>query len=234
MARIKRGALVASILMLLAIVTSACKQPFSQQPSVTNTPIDPNSLFATPLPTGMSDVQKFATETELAKSTTTPATATATLAGVTPQPSSTFTPIVNPPSNVTATSTATLAVTGPTATLIPAGSKPATYTLQNGEFVYCIARRFNVNPDEVLSLNGLVDSQTIYSGLVVKIPQTGSPFPGDRMLRNHPTTYTVSASNESVYGVACLFGDIDPSLIAQANGISVGASLTAGQQLKIP
>jgi hypothetical protein len=44
----------------------------------------------------------------------------------------------------------------------------------------------------------------------------------------------VSSSDQTVYGVACYFGDIDPAAIAAANGISVGASLTAGQQLTIP
>ena len=68
MARMKRGALVASLLLLAAVVLSDCNQPYSQPPSVTNTPIDTNSLFATPLvqPTSMSDVQSFATGTALA------------------------------------------------------------------------------------------------------------------------------------------------------------------------
>ena len=50
----------------------------------------------------------------------------------------------------------------------------------------------------------------------------------------HPTTYTVLASDETVYGVACKFGDVDPAAIAQANGISVDAALAAGQSLSIP
>ena len=59
-------------------------------------------------------------------------------------------------------------------------------------------------------------------------------FPGTRALRNHPATYTVAASDETVYSIACLFGDVDPSAIAQANNISPGAALSAGQQLSIP
>jgi LysM repeat protein len=112
------------------------------------------------------------------------------------------------------------------------GSRPATYTLQDGEFPYCIARRFDVDPDQLLSLNGLVDGQTLYAGAVLKIPQSGS-FPGSRALRNHPTTYTASAG-DTIPGIACLFGDIDPSAIASANGLSVGSTLSAGQQLSIP
>lgn len=232
MASLKRGALVASILILVAMIASACNQPYSQQPSVTNTPIDPNSLFATPLgsATQMSDVQIFATGTALALQAGTPG------AGVIPQ-----TPLGITPQNATATgtatptstSTSTLAVIGTLPTSVPVGTRPSTYTLQPGEFVYCIARRFDVDPDQILSINGIVDSETVYPGTVLKIPQTGS-FPGARALRNHPATYTVASAGETVYGVACTFGDIDPSAIAQANNISVGAALSLGQQLSIP
>ena len=236
MARIKRSAVVASMLMLVVIITSACNQPYSQQPSVTNTPID-TSLFATPLTgaTQMTDVEIFATGTAAAAlQTTTPATALSTVIGATAQASATSTPIIGITSPAT-TPTSTLAVSGTLInTALPAGPKPATYTLQNGEFVFCIARRFNVDPDETLALNGLFDSETIYPGLVLKIPQSGKAFPGNRMLRTHPATYTVTSSNETIYGVACEFGDIDPSVIAQVNGLSVRAALTSGQQLSIP
>src|SRR5688572_840580 len=235
MARIKRRAVVASMLMLVVIITSACNQPYSQQPSVTNTPID-TSLFATPLTgaTQMTDVEIFATGTQAALLTTTPATAISTVIGGTAQASATSTPIIGITSPAT-TPTATLAVSGTLInTALPAGPRPATYTLQNGEFVFCIARRFNVDPDETLALNGLFDSQTVCPGLVLKIPQSGKAFPGNRMLKAHPATYTVASSSETIYGVACEFGDIDPSAIAQANGLSVGAALTSGQQLSIP
>ena len=234
MARIKRGSMVTSMLMLVVIITSACNQPYSQQPSVTNTPID-TSLFATPLTgaTQMTDVEIFATGTQAALLTTTPATALSTIISGTAIASATSTPIIGITSPAT-TPTATLAVSGTLTTALPAGPKPATYTLQNGEFVFCIARRFNVDPDETLALNGLFDSQTVYPGLVLKIPQSGKAFPGNRMLKTHPATYTVASANETIYGVACEFGDIDPSAIAQANGLSLGAALTSGQQLSIP
>ncbi len=236
MARMKRGALVASLLLLASVVLSACNQPYSQPPSVTNTPIDTNSLFATPLvqPTSMSDVQSFATGTALALQTGLPAG----VASATPGAGPTVTPtsIIALPTNAVTTPTATLAVAATNQvvnnTSVPVGSRPATYTLQEGEFPYCIARRFDVDPDQLLSLNGLVDGQTLYAGAVLKIPQSGN-FPGARALRNHPTSYTASAG-ETIYGVACAFGDIDPSTIATNNGLSVGAVLSAGQVLNIP
>lgn len=248
MARLKRGRLAASTLMLLAVIVSACDRPFSTPPAVTNTPIGQGSFFTTPLgetpgAPGMSDVELFGTGTALALSGT-PAVGVVTETPSTPvvigtqnlTVTATATPLVA--INPTFTSTATLAVSGgatsgPLPTSAPVGSRPATYTLQPGEFVFCIARRFDVDPDQILSLSGLSDSQTVYPGTVLKIPQSGS-FPGDRALRIHPTTYTVASSGETIYGIACQFGDVDPAAIAQANSISPGTALTAGQQLSIP
>ena len=237
MVRMKRGMLIASILVLASVVLSACNQPYSQAPAVTNTPIPQNNLFASAQPTTMDSVSSFATGTALAQLTTSPgapAANTATLApGVTPLAvTATNTPAVA--LNPTATATLAVVANAPSATPIPAGSRPATYTLQNGEFVYCIARRFNADPDEIIALNGLASSETVYAGLVLKIPQSGNGFPGNRMLRNHPASYTVTSADETVYSIACTFGDADPAKIAQNNNISVGATLTVGQTLNIP
>ncbi|HSB01122.1 MAG TPA: LysM peptidoglycan-binding domain-containing protein [Anaerolineales bacterium] len=240
MARLKRGIVIASTLMLIAVIVSACSKPFSTPPAVTNTPFN-QSLFATPIGQtpgvpSMSDVERFMTDTAVALSGTPLTVATQTPStpvgigtqnvGVTVTP----TPLIsiNP-------ATATLAVSGggTLPTSMPVGSRPATYTLQSGEFVFCIARRFDVDPDQVLSLNGLSDGQTVYPGKVLKIPQSGS-FPGTRALRNHPATYTVASSSENIYSVACKFGDVDPAAIAQANNLSPSAALTTGQQLSIP
>lgn len=248
MASMKRGVTVALMLILITVIAAACERPASTPPSITSTPINSNSLFQTPLgqPTNMTDVQNLATASALALSGT-PAIglATATPGGNTTQvagASVTPTTIIQLPTNAVTTPTATMALSGstsqpgttsqPPATSVP-GVRPATYTLQAGEFVYCIARRFNLNPEETLALNGLSDGQTIFPGLVLKIPQTGT-FPGDRMLQNHPTTYTVASSSETLYSIACKFGDVDPSSIASANGLSTGAALTSGQQLSIP
>lgn len=240
MASMKRGAVVASTLMLIAVIASACNQPYSQAPSVTNTAINPTSLFATPLgqtpEITMSDIASFGTQTALAQTGTPQTVATQTLSvGVTPQDlSATPTPLVS--SNPGFTSTATLLVnstsSGPLPTSAPVGTRPTSYTLHKGEFPYCIARRFDVDPGQLLNLNGLSNGDIYYPNLTLKIPQSGS-FPGTRALRNHPSTYTAS-STDTLYGIACLFGDVDPAAIAATNNISVDAALTAGKQLSIP
>ncbi len=243
MARLKRGTLAASTLMLIAVIASACSKPFSTPPAVTPTPLD-QSLFASPIAQtpgapGMSDIELFGTGTAMALSgtpfvveTQTPSTPV----GIgTESVVITLTPTPNIALNPSSSSTATLAVSGggTLPTSMPVGSRPASYTLQKGEFPYCIARRFDVDPAALLSLNGLSSGDLYYPNLTLKIPQTGS-FPGTRALRNHPATYTVAASNETVYSIACLFGDVDPGAIAQANNLSAGAALTPGQQLSIP
>jgi LysM repeat protein len=109
---------------------------------------------------------------------------------------------------------------------------PSTHTIQDGESVFCISRRYNLNPNEVMALNGLTGS-LVRPGDVLKIPQTGNPFPSERALHPHPTTYTVG-SGESIYRVACYFGDVDPMVIATANNIERPFNLTPGQVLQIP
>jgi LysM repeat protein len=106
--------------------------------------------------------------------------------------------------------------------------------LRSGEFPYCIARRFDVDPEALLSLNGLASGTIFYPNRTLRIPQTGN-FPGTRALRNHPGTYTVGSSSETLYSIACLYGDVRPEAIAQANNLaSADSALTSGQQLSIP
>ena len=227
--------LIQGFMSILLIIVVGCNQLYSQPPSLTNTPINPTSLFTTPGTPDitMSDIANFGTQTALAQTGTPQVVATQTPAvGVTPQDlSATATPIVA--TNPAFTSTATLAVYGTLPTSAPVGTRPTEYPLHKGEFPYCLARRFDVNPDTLLSINGLSSGNIYYPNRTLKIPQSGS-FPGTRALRNHPATYTVSSSDETVYGVACLFGDVDPAAIAAANNISVDAALTAGKQLSIP
>ena len=125
----------------------------------------------------------------------------------------------------------------PADTAVP-GIRPPTYTAQIGDTFPCIARRYDISPDDLLMLNEVADDPiyggAVYPGLVLTLPQTANPFPGTRALRNHPSTITVASANETLIRIACQFGDVDPSAIAQANGLSINATLVPGQQLSIP
>ncbi len=118
----------------------------------------------------------------------------------------------------------------PWATSTP--GKPATYAVHEGEFCYCLARRFNVNPDTLISLNAACSSAALQPGASISIPATGS-WPGDRALKQHPTTYTVR-SGDTIYTIACYFGDVDPNVIIAANGLVSPYTLTVGKVLQIP
>ena len=235
MARIKRGATVASMMVLIAVVISACKTPYSTPPAVTNTPIGTNSLFETPLTPDitMSDVANFGTLTALASSGTPQAIATQTLSVGTQDLSAVATPTVLGTVNVNpalTSTTATLALP----TSAPVGTRPAEWTLKKGEFPYCIARRFDVDPEALLSLNGLASGNIFYANRTLRIPQSGS-FPGTRALRAHTPTYKVVSSSETVYSIACFFGDVRPEEIVRLNNLaSADVVLTAGQELTIP
>jgi LysM repeat protein len=243
-----------SILALATVLVSACTQSYSQPPAATATLIS-TSQFVSPFPTGQDPMQivaELGTATAIAKTaeasgtilpSETPAgpTDTPSVGGtaITPQTGESSTP--PPETSITSTpAPATVIVTGSTATpqvVVPtvSGGLPTTYTLQAGEWPFCIARRFNVDPNELASLNGLVDSQIVQPGLVLQIPQTGHPFPGTRAWHNHPDTYTVTGNNDTtLFGVACYYGDIDPATIAQANNLPLNSTLTVGQQLTIP
>jgi LysM repeat protein len=133
-----------------------------------------------------------------------------------------------------ATSVPAVATTAPTAIVYPTPTpgRPTTYTIQQGEFPFCIARRFNVDAGDLLSASGLSINTKVSVGTVLTIPQSGS-WMGTRALKSHPTTYTV-VSGDTIGSIACGFGDADPNTILAANGLSSGATLTAGKVLQIP
>ncbi|PKO06006.1 MAG: hypothetical protein CVU41_07785 [Chloroflexi bacterium HGW-Chloroflexi-3] len=122
----------------------------------------------------------------------------------------------------------TAAIVVPTAT----PGLPTTYTVQDGEFPYCLARRFNINPNDLVSINNI--SGFVAPGTILTIP-TNSTWPSefDRALIAHPTTYNVLAG-DTIYKIACQFGDVDPNDIIYANNLEEPYTLTAGQVINIP
>jgi LysM repeat protein len=241
MANSKKSAILFSLLALTAVIISACTRPYSNVPLETPA-AEVTSLFVSPFPTSdnpMAMVEELSTGTALAETAValtagTPLAPAAEGTEITPEVDASVTPTLDLSTGATATlSNITPTITQPAPTVTV--NRPASYPLQKGEFPYCIARRFNVDPAELLSLNGLVSGDIYYPNLTLTIPQSGNPFPGTRALRTHPDTYTVADPSLTLYGVACVYGDVDPAAIVQANpGLSLGSALTVGQQIKIP
>ena len=115
---------------------------------------------------------------------------------------------------------------------VPTVTRPTEYTLQPGEFPFCIARRFDVNPGDLLNLNNIGANELVAPGTTLKIPQTGS-WEGERSLKPHPTTFTVSAG-DTIYTIACSFGPVTPEAIIAVNQLEKPYSLSSGQILEIP
>lgn len=220
----KKTIIYVLFILILSLALSACERSASTAPlsAETDVPAVGEATSSDP----MEMLRSFATQTAQAMSGTTQPVATAY--GTAQSGASVTTPLTLPTVQV-ATQTPVVG------TAVPAtNSKPATYALQEGEFPYCIARRFNVNPDELISLNGLGSGGQYYSGLVLKIPQSGNPFPPPRGLLTRPVaSYTVT-NNDTIYKIACNFGDIDPIAIASANNLVAPYTLKTGQVITIP
>lgn len=199
---------------------TSCKLPASKGPQSNSNgfPV-PGESNQTP---GGIDVSTFATQT-----------AQAAPPGVVPSSVPTEKPSASPKPEATSVPGAPSPTSAPIiyVTATP-GGPPASYTLEQGEFPFCIARRFNVNIAELLSLNGLSINSATSPGQVLQIPQTGNPFDGARSLHDHPTTYKIQ-SGDTLSIIACYFGDVSPDMISLQNDLH-STDLPIGEVLIIP
>jgi len=185
----------------------ACQLPASKGPQSNSDgfPVPASSEQASGL-----DVTRYATQT-----------AQVLLPGINQAPR---TPVSTNTSAIPA-ATKTPSAPAPTATPIvyvqpTEGSLPTSYTLQEGEFPFCIARRFDVSLSELLSLNGLALDTLVSPGQSLQIPQTGNPFEGPRALHEHPTEYQIQ-TGDTINSIACYFGDVSPEMIIKQNNLTV-------------
>ena len=233
------------LLAVLALTLSACTRAASSAPQATATP---KANFPKPVATtGMNAIEIAGTQTAIATSgLPVPTSGGADSGTPAPAANATFTPLAgvnqtavpgvntplpSPTVGVAVTAAASTPVVIATAAPV---SNPGTYALHQGEFPYCLARRFNVDPDTLLSLNGLSSNQSYYTpGTVITIPQSGGPFPGVRALIPHPAMYSV-LSGDTIYSIACKFGDVDPMGIVSANNLSGSYTLTPGTSIQVP
>jgi LysM repeat protein len=118
---------------------------------------------------------------------------------------------------------------------IPTLTRPATYTLQKGEWPICIARRYNLDLATLFSANGLTMDSRPATGAVLKIPSSGTwstASYGARALHTHANYKVVSG--DTVYTIACYFGDVSPEGILAANSLKNGSDIKTGATLAIP
>jgi len=105
-------------------------------------------------------------------------------------------------------------------------SPTTTYTVQSGDSLYSIARRFNTTVDNIKSLNNL-SSNTLSIGQILKIPSSST----DTDNNSPTTTYTVQ-SGDSLYSIARRFNTTVDNIKSLNNLTS--NTLSIGQILKLP
>lgn len=201
------------LFLLLSIMFSGCVLPASTAPKELPTPTSLVPFPVATLPSIATAVQQSTPVVKVA----TPEGQVATQA----QPSA-ATQVINEPAKPTATPY-----------VLPTLGKPDSYTLKKGEWPICIARRYNLDLVSFLAANSLTLDSKPAEGTSLKITSSGSWDSGPRALIKHPDTYTVS-SGESIYSIACAYGDVDPMAIAAANGLKSPYTLSSGQSLQIP
>lgn len=99
-------------------------------------------------------------------------------------------------------------------------TSPITYTVQNGDTISGIARRFGISANTILWENDMTATSVIKAGMRLTIlPASG-------------VSHTI-ASGQTLGAIASLYG-VEPSAIMKANGITNPNQLRIGEKLVIP
>lgn len=111
----------------------------------------------------------------------------------------------------------------------PALAADAGYTVQPGDTLYSIARRYNVNVGALASANGLTTNSWVYVGQQLAIPGAAAAPAPPRATGN---VYVVR-SGDTLLTIAARHG-LRVSQLAAANGLAWNSWVYAGQRLTIP
>jgi LysM repeat protein len=129
----------------------------------------------------------------------------------------------------------------PANTQPPPSTGTQTYTVQRGDTLYQIARRFNVSVQAIMTASGLTNANLIYVGQRLTIPGTTNPPPAATSVPPAATqpppatgtqTYIVQPG-DTLSRIAQRFG-VAMASIMSANGIVNPNVIYVGQRLTIP
>lgn len=223
----KNHKILFSVFISLAMISAGCQRAASTAPSeVIVTPSVIPTVTSNPAQILIAQTQTAAAGIKPTSAPTKQKTGAPTLAGTGTDSTAV---------NVVVTVTPTLASTpAPTEIKVPTVTKPVSYKLQDNEDPYCIARRFNLDIGELLSLNSLTTDSKPKTGTVLQMPATNHRWnSGARVLIQHPSSYAVR-TGDTVNLIACRFGDVSPEAIIAVNNLQEPYTLSAGQVLNIP
>jgi murein DD-endopeptidase MepM/ murein hydrolase activator NlpD len=103
-------------------------------------------------------------------------------------------------------------------------------TVQRGETVFAISRKFNVPVDVILRANNLQNASMVQPGqrLVIPVRRTAN-MPAATTAANVHT----AASGDTIYSLSRRY-KVSPQSIASANNLTLSTQLRIGQQVRIP
>lgn len=121
----------------------------------------------------------------------------------------------------------------PTATFPPVGV-PSTYTVQPGEWIYSIARKFGLDPLAIIAVNPGINPNLVYPGQVINLPPPGGrPAAPAAVALPRPTSYTV-VRGDWLYSIARKCSVTTEALIAANPSLRPPYAINPGQVLNIP
>ena len=150
--------------------------------------------------------------------------------------------------DTSATSTPTpLPTSDPSVSATPESDEPedttegvtVEYIVVAGDWIFKIAREFNVEPQVIIDLNGLVNTAELEVGMVLLIPASDVAALATAVASGTPVegstggTIHVVVAGEWIWQIARTYG-IDPQAIIDANELTSPATIYPGQELIIP
>lgn len=115
---------------------------------------------------------------------------------------------------------------------IIAQAQDATHTVQAGETLSAIARRYGVSQQAIIDANGIGNASLIYVGQRLVIPGAAGETSRDQPAAPAAGEHVVSAG-ETLAAIAARYG-VTVQALAEANGIADPARIVTGQRLTVP
>lgn len=146
--------------------------------------------------------------------------------------------VINIPGSTAAVPTATPGAT-PEATTTPGtgtpppSTGPTTYTVQRGDWMYAIARKFGISVAALQAANPNINPNFVYPGQVLNIPAPGAPDGGQPAPKPGGGSTYVVRPGDTLNGIALKFGKTVYAL-QLANRLANPNFIFPGQTLIIP
>lgn len=117
-------------------------------------------------------------------------------------------------------------------TLPPSSAGPTTYTVQRGDWLYAIARKFGVSVPALQAANPGINLSVVYPGQVLNIPSSGTMTTPAPTTPGNPSSYVVQPG-DTLFSIAVRFHTTTYAFQI-ANHLANQNFIFPGQVLEIP